>query len=512
MAVLRIILTDQLTKEISSLEKLDKENDIIFMCESTEEFTHVKHHKLKIAFIISAMRHFAKELKDEGYNIIYKGLDNSENLVSFENEIQNILHDHNISKIIVTEPGEFRILENLRNYSANLNVPIEIIPDNRFLCSIEEFARFARDKKQLRMEYFYRYMRQKYSILIENEQPIGGKWNYDIENRKPPKEGLTIPSPQNFTPDEISRDVIEMVKNKFSSHFGDIDNFYFAVTRNQALIVLDKFIKERLHNFGSYQDAMIENEPWMYHSHISFYLNTGLLLPMECLKAAEEAFYDSKISLNAAEGFIRQILGWREYVRGIYWLKMPEYKNLNFLEAKRNLPNFYWGSNTKMNCIKQCVKQTKELSYAHHIQRLMVLGNFALISFIDPKFVNEWYLIVYADAFEWVELPNVTGMILFADGGYLGSKPYAGGGSYINKMSNYCKNCHYNVDEKNGSRACPFNYLYWNFLAENKDKLSSNQRLSMMYKTYDKMSDAKKLAIKDDSNRFLKMLDNNENV
>ena len=251
---------------------------------------------------------------------------------------------------------------------------------------------------------------------------------------------------------------------------------------------------------------MIQGEPWMYHSHISFYLNCGLLLPMECVKAAENAYLSKKAPLNAVEGFIRQIIGWREYVRGIYWLKMPDYAVQNFFEAKRKLPDFYWSTDTKMNCLHQCVKETKQNAYAHHIQRLMVLGNFALIAGLNPVEVNEWFLIVYADAYEWVELPNVSGMILFADGGYLASKPYAAGGSYINKMSDYCKNCRYKVTEKNGLDACPFNYLYWDFLARNRDKLSSNYRMGMMYKTYDRMSHDKKQAIANDSKQFLDSL------
>jgi deoxyribodipyrimidine photolyase-related protein len=270
-----------------------------------------------------------------------------------------------------------------------------------------------------------------------------------------------------------------------------------------ALHVLDQFIEQRLSHFGDYQDAMIQGEPWIYHSHISFYLNCGLLLPLECVQAAEKAYHQRKAPLNAVEGFIRQIIGWREYVRGIYWLKMPSYAEANFFEANRQLPDFYWTANTKMNCLRSCVLETKQNAYAHHIQRLMVLGNFALLAGIDPKEVNEWFLIVYADAYEWVELPNVSGMILFADGGYLASKPYAAGGNYINKMSDYCKNCNYKVTKKNGPDACPFNYLYWDFLDRNRNKLQSNHRIGMMYKTFDRMGEEKKIAIHNESKIFL---------
>jgi deoxyribodipyrimidine photolyase-related protein len=280
---------------------------------------------------------------------------------------------------------------------------------------------------------------------MQDGQPIGVQWNYDTENRKPPKERLTIPPPHISKVDNITQEVISLVYDRFPDHFGNLEPFHFAVTRVDALQVLDEFIKQRLNKFGDYQDAMLEGEPWMYHSHISCYLNCGLLLPIECVQAAEIAYHQGNVPLNAAEGFIRQIIGWREYVRGIYWLKMPAYAEQNFLEAKRELPDFYWTSNTKMNCLRQCVLETKQNAYAHHIQRLMVLGNFALLAGIKPKAVNEWFLIVYADAYQWVELPNVSGMILFSDGGYLASKPYAAGGNYINKMSNYCKNCYYKV-------------------------------------------------------------------
>jgi deoxyribodipyrimidine photolyase-related protein len=338
---------------------------------------------------------------------------------------------------------------------------------------------------------------------MSGNEPEGGKWNYDSENRKLPNKDLTITENYKTKPDQITIEVIKLVNKQFFDHFGDLEPFFFAVTRDDARLVIIDFIEKRLEKFGDYQDAMIENEPWMFHSHLSFYLNCGLLTPIECVKAAEYAYHRKNLPINSVEGFIRQIIGWREYIRGIYWHRMPSYKNENFFEAVRNLPEFFWEANSKMNCINQCVKETKKHAYAHHIQRLMVLGNFTLLAGIDPDKVNEWYLIVYADAYEWVELPNVTGMILFADGGYLASKPYAASGSYINKMSNYCKNCSFKVTTKNGQEACPFNYLYWNFLAQNRSKLEKNPRISMMYKTYDKMKEERKKEIEFDSRNFL---------
>lgn len=504
MTTLRVILWDQLSKQISSLQDCNKKQDIIFMCEVIEYMTHVKHHKKKIAFLLSAMRHFANELRNDGYNLKYIELDDPTNTGVLKSELLRVIELHNITRIVITIPSEFDVLTEINQFRITASTPIEILKDDRFLCSSEEFSNWANGKKNLRMEYFYREMRKKYSILMKDNQPIGSSWNYDSENRKPPSDGLTIPNPYYTEPDLITKNVIDLVSKTFDTHFGDLYPFYFAVTREQALEVLNLFIEQRLKHFGDYQDAMLENQPWMYHSHISFYLNCGLLFPLECVRAAEDAYLKGIAPLNAVEGFIRQIIGWREYIRGVYWLKMPKYRRENFLNAKRDLPEFYWTGNTEMNCLRQCVLETKSNAYAHHIQRLMVLGNFALLAGISPSQVNEWFLIVYADAYEWVELPNVSGMILFADGGFLGSKPYAAGGSYINKMSNYCKNCRYKVEQKNGDDACPFNYLYWDFLFRNKEKLISNQRMSIMYKLLDRMNSEKKKAILEDSDKFLK--------
>ncbi len=503
MKTLRFILGDQLSQNISSLRDCDKSNDIILMCEVMAEATYVKHHKKKIAFLFSAMRHFAEELEAQGHHVRYIKLDDEHNSCSFTGEVERAIKIHTIEQIIVTYPGEYRVLQDMLSWGKRFGMPVEIRSDDRFLCDPDEFVVWAEGRKQLRMEYFYREMRKKHAVLMNDDGPEGGQWNYDAENRKPPKEGLTIPATYHSEPDAITQEVMSLVAERFNDHFGDLEPFHFAVTRDQALIALRQFIEQRLSQFGDYQDAMIEGEPWMYHSHISFYLNCGLLLPLECVQAAEQAYTDQKAPLNAVEGFIRQIIGWREYMRGIYWLKMPDYAKQNFFDANRKLPGFYWTAKTKMNCLHHCVKETRQNAYAHHIQRLMVLGNFALIAGIDPTHVNAWFLIVYADAYEWVELPNVSGMILFADGGYLASKPYAAGGSYINKMSDYCKNCDYKVKQKTGPDACPFNYLYWDFLVRNRDRLASNHRLGMMYKTYDRMGDDKKLAIEQDSKQFL---------
>lgn len=506
MTALRLILGDQLSTSISSLNGCDKAKDVILMCEVWQEATYVKHHKKKIAFLLSAMRHFAEELKHAGYQVCYRYLDDHSNTGSFRGEVERTIVEYSIDQIVVTEPGEYRVLDDMKTWSKALGVSVEIRADSRFLCSADDFTNWAKGRKQLRMEYFYREMRKQYAVLMDGDQPVGGQWNYDADNRKPPKSGLSVPPHYDNEPDVISETVISLVAERFDEHFGDIMPFYFAVTRQQALQALEHFIAERLPTFGDYQDAMLEGEPWMYHSHLSFYLNCGLLLPLECIAAAEEAYLDGDAPLNAVEGFIRQILGWREYIRGLYWLMMPDYAELNFFNATRPLPDFYWSADTKMNCLKQCVTETQQHAYAHHIQRLMVLGNFALLTGISPQEVNHWFLIVYADAYEWVELPNVSGMVLFSDGGYLASKPYAAGGSYINKMSDYCQGCQYKVTKKTGSDACPFNYLYWDFLVRNRAQLQTNQRVSMMYRNYDRMKPEIKQAIADDSQQFLASL------
>lgn len=503
MINLRLVLADQLTHSITSLSGIDRKNDVVIMSELITEFTYVKHHKKKIAFILSAMRHFAKELRDTKIKVDYTSLDTPDNTGSLKSEIQRAIQKYKPTKIIVTFPSEYRIRKDIEQWQNNFDLPIEIRPDNRFLYTPQEFKEWANNRKQLRMEYFYHEVRKKYNIFMNGNEPEGGQWNYDIENRKSPTDDLNIPKTYQSRPNDITREVIDLVDKYFPSHFGDLDPFYFAVTREHAKKALDQFILERLISFGDYQDAMIQDEPWMFHSHLSFYLNCGLLTPLECVTAAEYAYHQNQAPINAVEGFIRQIIGWREYVRGIYWLKMPGYKEENFFNATQRLPDFYWHGNSKMNCLNQCIQETKKNAYAHHIQRLMVLGNFALLAGIDPKQVNEWFLIVYADAYEWVELPNVSGMILFADGGYLASKPYAAGGNYINKMSNYCKNCSYKVTKKNGKDACPFNYLYWDFLARNRMKLESNPRIAMMYKIYNRMDNSKKNEIALDSKVFL---------
>ena len=507
MKTLRLVLGDQLSRDLPSLTDLDPDKDLVLMAEVMSEVTYVKHHKRKIAYLFSAMRHFAESLGKDGIAVRYRRLDDADNAGSLAGEVAAAIAVFAPDRIVVSAPGEYRLADEMAGWQARFGLAVDIRADTRFLCSLGDFAEWAEGRKSLRMEFFYRDLRRRYQVLMEGDEPIGGKWNYDADNRQPPKAGLAVPPPSSFAPDAITAEVLALVEARCADHFGQLAGFDFAVTRDQALHVLDQFIAERLPLFGTYQDAMIEGEPWMYHSHIGLYLNAGLLSPIEVIRVAEAAYHRGDAPLNAVEGFIRQILGWREFVRGLYWLKMPAYAEANFLQATRPLPDFFWTGNTDMNCLAQSIQQTDVLSYAHHIQRLMVLGNFALLAGLSPQAVNEWFLVVYVDAYEWVVMPNVSGMALFADGGYLASKPYAAGGAYINRMSNYCKNCRYKVTEKSGEDACPFNYLYWDFLDRHRETLGNNPRLGMVYRTFDKMAPEKQAGVNADAGRFLAGLD-----
>ncbi|MGH1481940.1 MAG: cryptochrome/photolyase family protein [Geminicoccales bacterium] len=501
-----LVLGDQLSLGLAGLKAGRRENDIVLMVEAIEEATYVRHHKKKIAFILSAMRHFADELAEAGWTVDYVRLDDRDNRGSLVGELERAVSRHKVAHVVVTEPGEWRVSNGIMTWSSESRSPVEILDDDRFLATKSEFTCWAEGRRQLRMEYFYREMRRKTGLLMDGDDPAGGRWNFDADNRKPAADDLFMPKPSSFKPDAITSSVLDLVADRFSDHFGDLQPFWFGVNREQAEQALEQFIDSALPEFGDYQDAMLCDQRFLYHGVLSLYINVGLLDPLSVCRDVEHAYLAGRVPLNAAEGFIRQVIGWREYVRGIYWLAGPDYVNRNFFGAKRPLPDFYWTGDTDLACLKACVIQTKEEAYAHHIQRLMVTGNFALLAGVDPKAVHEWYLMVYADAFEWVELPNTLGMSQFADGGLLGSKPYAASGNYINKMSDYCAGCRYIVKERTGSDACPFNYLYWDFLMRNEAKLRNNPRLGPVFRTWNKMSGEKRDAYRASAASFLKNL------
>jgi deoxyribodipyrimidine photolyase-related protein len=511
LGALRFILGDQLSEDVSALDGLDPARDVVLMAEVHEETVYVPHHKQKIAFILSAMRHFAERLRAKGIRVDYVTLDDPANSGSFTGELLRAVERHQPKRIITTEPGEWRVLDMMRAWAEASGLPVDIRADDRFFASLGRFRRWAEGRKAFRMEFFYREMRREHAILIEEGEqggePEGGQWNFDHDNRKRLPPELIPPKRRRFEPDAITRDVMALVEHRFASHFGDLAPFGWAVTREDALEALEHFIADYLPRFGDYQDAMKRDEPFLFHAVIAPYLNCGLLNPREICRRAETAYKKGAAPLNAVEGFIRQILGWREYVRGIYWLNMPAYRDGNALAAKRPLPAFYWTGETAIHCVAETVADTRRNAYAHHIQRLMVTGNFALLAGIAPEEVEAWYLAVYADAYEWVELPNVHGMAIYADGGFLASKPYAASGAYINRMSDYCGACAYDPEVKSGAKACPFNLLYWDFLIRNRDALSGNPRMAMPYRTLDRMSEERRATITCEAASFLDGLD-----
>ena len=510
MTILRIVLGDQLSDDLTALTDLDNGRDIVLMMEVEEECIYVRHHKQKIVLVLSAMRHFAAGLRQRGVTVDYVKLDEPNNTGSFTTEIQRAIARHKPSRIVVTEPSEWRVRALVDGWSSLTGMAVEVRADQRYFASRARFADWARGRRSWRMEHFYREMRREHGILIEDGQPAGGEWNYDHANRKRLPARTVPPARLRFSPDATTREVMVLVERRFPDHFGGLEEFGWPVTRADAMLALNDFIAHGLPNFGDYQDAMKAGAPFLYHSLLAPALNLGLLSPSEVCQAAEAAWRSGVASLNAVEGFIRQILGWREYVRGVYWSLMPEYADRNALLATRKLPAFYWTGDTDLRCLRESIVGTTRYAYAHHIQRLMVTGNFALLAGLAPREIERWYLAVYADAFEWVEMPNTLGMAVFADGGQMASKPYAASGAYIDRMSDFCSGCAYDVKQKTGPNACPFNYLYWAFLIRQKDRLSGNPRLAMPYRTLAGWPRERTAAIIADADAFLDRLDESD--
>ncbi|VXD04991.1 (6-4) photolyase [Pseudomonas sp. 8Z] len=502
-----LLLGDQLTPGLGALADIDPERDHLLLAEVMEEASHVPHHPKKIALIFSAMRHFAEALRERGLQVHYVTLDDPANSGSLPGELQRWTQQLNPAEVHLTECGDWRLEQALRH----CGVPIHWHPDTRFLCSREAFAAWAQGRKHLRMEFFYREMRRASGLLLNPDgSPEGGAWNFDADNRKALPKGVRPPAPLRIEADATTAEVLELVAQRFADHYGRLDGFDYPVTAEQAERLWRYFLAYGLADFGDYQDAMADGEPFLFHSRISAALNIGLLDMRRLCSEVEAAYRAGEVPLNAAEGFIRQLIGWREYVRGIYWLRMPEYAEGNTFGNARALPAFYWTGQTRMNCMRQAIGQTLEHAYAHHIQRLMVTGNFALLAGIAPKAICDWYLAVYMDAFDWVELPNTLGMVMHADGGYLGSKPYCASGQYIKRMSNHCQGCSYKVSESTGESACPFNALYWHFLMRHRERLERNPRIGMVYRNLARMSEAKQQALWGWGERLLARLDAGE--
>lgn len=502
---LTIVLGDQLDHNSSAFDNFDNDRDMVWMAEVKEESTHVPSHKARTALFLSAMRHFAEELRQSGRRVEYRKLNARGNEGSFDSELRKAITRFKPEAIIAVEPGEYRVEQILKRVAAALDIPLELRVDRHFFCTRDEFAAWAKAHAQLRMEFFYREMRKKSGILMERAKPEGERWNFDAENRKSfgkSGPGTLLATPHSFTPDAITREVLDLVEKTFPDNPGSLSHFDFPVTAADAQVALSDFIAHRLTDFGAYQDAMWTNEPYLFHSRISAMMNLKLLNPRTVLMAVQDAYHRSDTSLAAAEGYIRQVLGWREYVHGVYWLHMPQYLEENALEAFEELPDLYWTGDTDMNCLKHAVGQTLEYGYAHHIQRLMVNGLFSLLFGVKPIEIHKWYLAIYWDAVEWVELPNVLGMSQYADGGFMASKPYVATGKYISRMSNYCSGCRYKPDEVVGKDACPFTTLYWDFLLKHEKRLQANQRMSLQVKHLGRMSAERKIAIRTQARQF----------
>lgn len=507
MTILIPVLGDQLSHGLSSLIDARKADSVVLMMEVSDETLYVKHHRAKLVYILSAMRHHAAALHKAGWRVDYVKLDDPDNTGSFTGEMARAIERHGPERIVVTEAGEWRVAAMLESWETLFGLPVDIRADTRFLCSHADFEAWADGRSDLTMEFFYRAMRKKTGLLMEGGKPAGGRWNFDKDNRKPAQADLLMPRPLGFPPDAITREVMDLVGDRFGDHPGDLASFDYAVTAEDAERQAAGFFANALPQFGDYEDAMVTGERFLWHSILSPYINSGLLDPLDLCRRAEAEYRAGRAPLNSVEGYIRQIIGWREYMRGIYWREGPTYVDRNFLDHHRALPAWYWTGETDMHCLAQAIGQTLATAHAHHIQRLMVIGNFALLIGADPKQVHQWYLEVYLDAYEWVELPNTLGMSQYGDGGLLGSKPYVSSGAYINRMSDYCGQCRYQVDKRVGPDACPFNALYWDFLARHRDKLGDNRRLAMPYRNWDRQSDADQAETRAQAKAFLSDLE-----
>lgn len=507
-----IILGDQLNADNPALEDFDQQQDHILMVEAPSEATHVWSHKARIALFLSAMRHYADTLIKQNYPLTYLRLGEHahETLkAAWEYEIKLF----NPEKIIICEPGEYRLQQDLQALAKTLVIPLAIKDDQHFMCSRADFKRWAAGGKNLRMEFFYREMRKKYQVLTQDGKPAGGDWNYDAENRQSfGKSGpANIPNTPKVEPDQITKQVFADIEKYFPEHPGSLEHFIWPVTRDEALDFLQDFIQNRLTDFGAHQDAMWQthngkDSPYLWHSLLSSSLNLKLLNPREVIDAAVKAYRAHHLPLQSVEGFIRQILGWREFMHGLYWLDMPEMAEQSPFKHKRDLPAWFWTGQTNMNCQRQCVSQTMQHGYAHHIQRLMVTGMFSLLAETDPRQVEAWYLAVYIDAVEWVELPNVS-MAMYNNNGRFTSKPYIASGAYIKRMSNYCAHCTYKPEVKTGPSACPVTTLYWHFMIKHHEVFSRNPRMALMAKHVDKLDEDAIEAIQHTAKQMLKNLD-----
>ncbi len=525
-----LILGDQLDANSSALEGIDPAHDVVVMVEAFEESRHVWSHKIRTTLFLSAMRHFAQDLRDRGLRVDYRALETHRHATLSEGLVAAVA-EHRPQALLGVEPGDMRVQKQLDNTikkiafcaiadwayglkgaeDASYAAPgsIRWLPDRHFLCSVAQFRQWAGSSKSLRMENFYRLMRQQHQVLMNGKEPLGGQWNFDADNRKSfgkagPQNLPTVPI---FPPDQITRDVMLLVNTHFADHPGHLDKFNWPTTRAEALRALEDFIAHRLPQFGPHEDAMWTHLEFGWHSLLSSSLNLKLISPLEVVRAAEQAYRAHQLDLASVEGFIRQVLGWREFMRGVYFLDMPGLKTANHYDHQNALPAWYWTGDTRMNCMRQCITQTLDNGYSHHIQRLMVTGMFGITAQINPQQLCDWYLAVYVDAVEWVELPNTAGMALFANGGRFTSKPYVASGAYVKRMSNYCSGCTYEPETRTGGTACPLTTLYWSFLDRHEASFASNPRTALMVKNLQRMTALEREEVRERGRQMLANLD-----
>jgi deoxyribodipyrimidine photolyase-related protein len=504
-----LVLGDQLWLGNPALEGFDPALDRVLMVEAAGEARHVWSHQARIALFLAAMRHFRDELLARGWPCCYLAVDDDSLPQALGERLAWAIETLQPQELRLCEPGEWRLQALVQDTAAAAGVALRIEADTHFLCSRQSFAHWAGRQRELRMEPFYRAMRRRHRVLMDGDGPAGGQWNFDTDNRRGyPRQGPgLIPEPLRFAPDAVTREVLALVRERFGEHPGSLDHFAWPVTREQALEVLADFVEQRLAAFGPYQDAMWTGTPWGWHALLSSSLNLHLLQPAEVVAAAEAAWRRHQLPLASVEGFIRQVLGWREFIHGVYWLEMPRLGQANHFGHERDLPAWYWTGRTRMRCMQQAIGQTLAHGFAHHIQRLMVTGQFGLLAGISPQQVCDWYLAVYVDAVEWVELPNTAGMALYANGGRFTSKPYIASGQYIDRMSNYCEGCEYRPQDRTGPSACPFTTLFWAFLDRHEDSLQANPRTAPMVRNLARLSPGERDAVRQEARRMLSQLD-----
>ncbi len=491
MRNLVLVLGDQLDPQSAAFDDFDPEADAVWMAEVEEEATHVWCHKQRLAMFFSAMRHFRDRLRKRKRTVHYHQLSpqrSKDRGYDFATVLRKDVRKLRPSKLVVVLPGDYRVKSQLEKQACELDLELEIRPDRHFFCEPEEFAQFAAGRKVLILETFYRHMRKKHDVLMDNGQPEGGEWNYDTENRETfGKQGPTaISRPHSFRPEKTTQDVLDLVEKRFGDHPGTLEHFDLPVTQTQATTMLRDFVKRSLPLFGKFEDAMWTDEPFLYHSRLSAPLNIKLLDPRKCVEKAVEAYIAGDAPINSVEGFVRQLLGWREFIRGVYWLHMPEYQEKNFLDHQAELRNFFWDGQTDMACVHQSMQHVLNHGYAHHIHRLMVMGNLALLLGVHPRKFHQWHMAMYVDAVDWVSLPNALGMSQHGDGGIVGTKPYVSTGNYINRMSNFCGQCKYEFKSAAGENVCPFTTFYWDFLDRHYDQLNRNNRMAMQVKNVER--------------------------